>query len=75
MLLWHTYRLLLKRQPGSSLSTPVEEIHPFRAIFVVVFSVEREFFIDNLLVRVHHIDYMSWLTGLAPSELQIPFPM
>ena len=30
--------------------------------------VEREFFIDNLLVQVHHIGWMSWLTGLAPWE-------
>ena len=29
---------------------------------------EREIFIDNLLVRVHHIDQMTWLTGLAPWE-------
>ena len=27
---------------------------------------EREFFIDNLLVLVHPIDWMTWLTGLAP---------
>jgi hypothetical protein len=30
VLLWHTYRLLLKRQPGSSLSTPVDP--SFRAL-------------------------------------------
>jgi hypothetical protein len=29
---------------------------------------QREFFIDNLLVRVHHIYQRSWLTGLAPWE-------
>ena len=29
---------------------------------------ESEFFIDNLLVRVHRIDWMTWLTGLAPWE-------
>ena len=29
---------------------------------------EREFLIDNLLVQVHHIDKMLWLTGLAPWE-------
>ena len=28
---------------------------------------EREFFI-GLLVQVHHIDTMFWLTGLAPWE-------
>ena len=29
---------------------------------------EREFCIDNLLVRVHRIDWMTWLTGRAPWE-------
>jgi len=27
---------------------------------------EREFFIDNLLVRIHFIIKMIWWTGLAP---------
>ena len=31
-------------------------------------SVEREFFIDNLLVRIHFIIEMIWWTGLAPWE-------
>ena len=30
---------------------------------------EREFFIDNLLVRIHFIIIMIRLTGLAPWEL------
>jgi len=29
---------------------------------------EREFFIDNLLVRIHFIIVMIWWTGLAPWE-------
>ena len=29
---------------------------------------EREFFIDNLLVRIHFIIEMIWWTGLAPWE-------
>ena len=32
---------------------------------------EREFFIDNLLVRVHQC---FWCTGLAPWEFESPFP-
>ena len=32
---------------------------------------EREFFIDNLLVRVHRC---FWCTGLAPWEFESPFP-
>ena len=31
-------------------------------------SPERAFFFDNLLARVHHIDWVTWLTGLAPWE-------
>jgi hypothetical protein len=33
--------------------------------------LEREFFIDNLLVRVHRC---FWCTGLAPWEFESPFP-
>jgi len=32
---------------------------------------EREFFIDNLLVRIHRC---FWWTGLAPWEFEFPFP-
>jgi len=32
---------------------------------------EREFFIDNLLVRIHFIIEMIWWTGLAPWELSV----
>ena len=32
---------------------------------------EREFFMDNLLVRVHRC---FWCTGLAPWEFESPFP-
>ena len=35
---------------------------------------EREFFIDNLLVRIHLIIEMVWWTGLAPWEIEVPFP-
>ena len=35
---------------------------------------EREFFIDNLLVRIHFIIEMIWWTGLAPWEFEFPFP-
>ena len=37
-------------------------------------SLEREFCIDNLLVRVHFIIEMIWWTGLAPWEFEFPFP-
>ena len=35
---------------------------------------KREFFIDNLLVRIHFIIEMIWWTGLAPWEFEFPFP-
>ena len=35
---------------------------------------EREFFIDNLLVRIHFIIKMIRWTGLAPWEFEFPFP-
>ena len=35
---------------------------------------EREFFIENLLVGIHFIIEMIWWTGLAPWELEFPFP-
>ena len=34
---------------------------------------EREFFIDNLLVRIHLIIEMIWRTSLAPWEFEFPF--
>jgi len=35
---------------------------------------EREFFIDNLLVRIHFIIVMIRWTGLAPWEFEFPLP-
>ena len=35
---------------------------------------EREFFIDNLLVRIHFIIVMLSWTGLARWEFEFPFP-
>jgi len=37
-------------------------------------EAEREFFIDNLLVRIHFIIVMIRWTGLAPWEFKFPFP-
>ena len=34
----------------------------------------REFFIDNLLVRIHFIILMIRWTGLAPWECEFPYP-
>ena len=35
---------------------------------------EREFFIDNLLVRIHFIIVRIRWNGLAPWEFEFPFP-
>ena len=35
---------------------------------------EREFFIDNLLARIHFIIVMIRCTGFAPWEFESPFP-
>ena len=35
---------------------------------------EREFFIDNLLVRIDFIIEIIWWTSLAPWEFEFPFP-
>ena len=37
-------------------------------------SKEREFFIDNLLVRIHFIILMIRWNGLAPWSFELPFP-
>jgi hypothetical protein len=34
----------------------------------------KEFFIDNLLVRIHFIIEMIWWTGLTAGEFELPFP-
>jgi len=36
--------------------------------------VQREFFIDNLLVLIHFVVVMIRWTGLAPWEFEFPFP-
>ena len=33
---------------------------------------ERDFVIDNLLVRIHFVGMMIWWTGLAPCEFEFP---
>ena len=38
---------------------------------VAVSAAEIEFFIDNLLVRIHFIIVMIWWNGLAPWEFEL----
>ena len=61
-LLYHSTlgsRVLKKRKRRTM------QVHPHR---------EREFFFDNLLVRIHLITEMIWWTGLAPWVFEFPFP-
>jgi hypothetical protein len=37
-------------------------------------TAEREFFVDNSLARIHFIIVMIRWTGLAPWEIEFPFP-
>ena len=40
----------------------------------LISALEREFFVDNLLVRIHvFIEMIRW-TGLAPWGFEFPFP-
>ena len=48
----------------STLDTKCEPVDPR----------EREFFIDDLLVRIHFIIEMIRWTGLAPWDFEFPFP-
>ena len=41
---------------------------------IALTAPEREFFIDNQLVRIHFIIVMIRVTGLAPWEFEFPFP-
>ena len=47
---------------------------PLRGFAKVVEGSEGEFFIDNLLARIHFIIEMIWWTGLALWEFGFPFP-
>ena len=40
----------------------------------VPLASEKDFFIDNLLVRINFIIVMIRWTGLAPWEFEFPFP-
>ena len=52
--------------PGVRRSSPARQL--------TAQGKEREFFIGNLLVRIHFITVMIRWTGLAPWEFEFPFP-
>ena len=60
--------------PGRPLDGIVEVGLLYRRQLRKELSREREFFIDNLVVRIHFIIVMIRWTGLAPWEFEFPFP-
>ena len=60
------------RDPPRPLCTPHESV--YAAVCVGVCSIKGEFFIDNLLVRIHFCIVMMRWTGLAPWEFESSFP-
>jgi len=52
----------------------MEELRDLNDLTLSREGTEREFFIDNLLVRIHLIIEMIWWTGLATWEFEFPFP-
>ena len=62
--------------PRPETRNPVS--HPLLLVLVSLTPLlpasEREFLIDNLLVRVHFMIVVIRWTGLAPWEFEFPFP-
>ena len=52
---------------------PAFTIPDRRRVLALVTVTGREFFIDNLLVRIRFIIVMIRWTGLAPWEFEFPF--
>ena len=84
--MWEYQRGIIQNNSGydtlplSTLSRPPPSLSyyliPFPASLPPSFpgQREREFFIDNLLVRIHFIIVMIRWTGLAPWEFEFSFP-
>ena len=58
--------------PSSGNPPPMGKLH-FSKVPNPQLEREREFFIDNLLVRIHFFIEMIWWTGLVPWEVDFPF--
>ena len=56
-----------------SASMPPAEATVFLFDAFTHLSIEKKFFIDNLLVRIHFIIVVIRRTGLAPWEFEFPF--
>ena len=74
-LLYHStlgLRVVKKKKRRKSLAPRLFWMFLCRTDIGIV--LEREFFIDNQLVRIHFIIVMIRWTGLAPWECEFPFP-
>jgi len=59
---------------GGTRAVAAHHGHDARHLALLLSTLEREFFIDNLLIRTHFIIVMFWWTGLASWEFEFPFP-
>ena len=69
---------VVRGSSGEELAEPLDfvEDQPFERspqVCRCIVFIEKEFFIDNLLVRIHFIIVMIRWTGLAPWEFEFPF--
>jgi hypothetical protein len=55
----------------ASLSTSVRPLFEKEFVRILV-EIEKEFFFDNLLVRIHFIIVIIRWTGLAPWQFEFP---
>ena len=76
----HVIVLISHHRKGTSLMrkrlSPSTTIDPQAQIVCMMDTRRdgRQFFIDNLLARIHFIIEIIWWTGLAPWEFEFPFP-
>ena len=67
-------QVIYAASPREELPFPAVHGRPTSLLQVASQPHEREFFIDDLLVRLHFIIVMIRWTGLAPWEFESPFP-
>jgi len=69
----HFSKALKLKFKGPKIIPLFRELNDMRGLCVTL--AEIEFFIDNLLVRIHFIIVMIRWTGLAPWKYDFPFPV
>jgi len=74
LLLFFFFFFTLVTGPRRPLSLKLSDTKVYEPQIRAQCAGEREFFIDNLLARIHCIIVMTRWTGLAPWEFEFPFP-